>query len=141
MHVKREIRQRVGAALLLSAVLTVGVVLGQPASASAMYIDDGPNLGPIGSGLLYQQCPTGYACVWEGEVAIGNPPPEHRYYNYGSYRFTNEYGWHTIWNHQTGGAKVQLCLGTNGTNCTVTIPAGKFFHGSLTPFNSIKLIP
>ncbi len=104
-----------------------------------MYIDENPGYGPIGSGLQFADCPWGYACVWEGLHVIGNPPTEHRYYHYGAYSFVAEYGDHVVWNHQTGGAKVMLCLGYNGTNCLVVLRAGQAFHGSLTPFNSIKL--
>jgi len=101
-----------------------------------MYIDDGP--GEIGSGL---KCLPGYACIWEGLIVVGSPIPEHRYDNYGSYNFVNEYGNHVVYNKQTGGARVLLCLGCNGTNCTVTIHPGHAAHGSLTPYNSIKLVP
>lgn len=109
--------------------------------ASAMYIDDSPTgeVGEIGSGL--GNCLPGYACIWESLIVVGEPDVEHRYYYYGAYNFVGEYGNHTVWNNQTGGARVLLCLGYNGTNCTVTIPAGKAAHGSLTPFNSIVLAP
>jgi hypothetical protein len=107
--------------------------------AGAMYIDDSPGgPGEIGSGM---RCAPGYACIWEGLIVVGDPIPEHRYYNYGSYNFVDEYDDHVVYNHQTGGARVLLCLGYNGTSCTVSIPAGHAAHGSLTPFNSIKLVP
>lgn len=115
-------------------VSAAGIAMVSAPPAAAMYVD--PNPGPVPD-----YCPPGYACIWDVGIVVGNPPPEHRYYRYGTSNFVNEYGEHTVWNHQTGGARVQLCLGYNGTNCTVTIPAGSAFHGSLTPFNSIKLLP
>jgi hypothetical protein len=130
---RRSRLRRVTVASAIAAALAASV----PASpAGAMYVD--PSTGEIGSGIT---CPSGYACIYEGLSVVGDPIPEHRYYNYGSYNFVNEFGDHTIYNHQTGGARVLLCLGYNGTNCTVTIPAGYAAHGSLTPFNSIKLVP
>jgi hypothetical protein len=87
------------------------------------------------------QCPRGHACVWEGQIVVGDPRPQHRYYTYGTYNFVNEYGDHVAWNNQTDGARVQLCLGYNGTTCRVTIAAAHATHGNLTPYNSIRLLP
>lgn len=123
--------------IAMSAAIAVGVVTAATANpAGAMYID--PSTGEAGSGLT---CQPGYACIWEGLTLSGNPIPEHEYYYYGSYNFVNEYGDHVVYNHQTGGARVLLCLGYNGTSCILSIPAGLVAHGSLTPYNSIKLVP
>ncbi|MEV6997874.1 hypothetical protein AB0N62_09290 [Streptomyces sp. NPDC093982] len=120
----------VSAAIAVTAVTTM--VGASP--AAAMWIDDNP-------GPTVDNCSPGHVCVYDTLIPVGNPVPEHRYYYYGTYNFVNEYDDHTVWNNQTGGARALLCLGYNGTNCTVTIPAGKAFHGSLTPYNSIKLVP
>lgn len=101
-----------------------------------MYIDpDFP--GEIGSGI--PNCSKGYVCLWQGRDTSGLP--EHFYYHYGSYNFVNEFGDHSILNYQTGGARALLCLGYNGTNCDFTIGAGRMARGSLTQYNSIKLVP
>ena len=125
--------RRVAVAAALAIALFASFAPASP--AGAMYID--PNPGPGAP----SKCPPGYACVYEGLIIVGNPTPEHKYYYYGSYNFVNEYGNHVVRNNQTGGARVLLCLGYNGTNCTVNLPPGHSAHGSLTPFNSIKLIP
>lgn len=119
------------AAVAVGAALAASLLTASP--AAAMWIDDNP-------GPAVDSCPPGNVCVYDALIPVGMTP-EHRYYYYGSYNFVNETNDHTVWNNQTGGARALLCLGYNGTNCTVTIPAGQAFHGSLTPYNSIKLVP
>ncbi|GAA4489942.1 hypothetical protein GCM10023191_021490 [Actinoallomurus oryzae] len=89
------------------------------------------------SGIQYKACPSGYVCIYEYDYTFVS-----KYYTYGSHNLSYMYGLHRIKNSQTGGAKVTLCYGYNGTDCTgPTIPAGKMYEENLTPINSIYLYP
>lgn len=95
-----------------------------------------------GPGIMeanYDSCPSGYACVYSSWGEFLDDTPEHRYYYYGTYQFSNEYGDHWIWNNQTGGAMVHLCRNYNGTNCDVHLSQFQYKRVNLTPYNSIKL--
>lgn len=83
-------------------------------------------------------CSSGYVCIWAGESFNGTPT--NSYYTYGVHKLYNQYGWHYIYNHQTGGAKFKLCTGSNGTGCTAPLPPG-YGDVNLTPYNSIVLLP
>ncbi|MBV6700363.1 hypothetical protein [Kitasatospora aureofaciens] len=59
-----------------------------------------------------------------------------RYYNYGTYNLSNQYGRHWLFNNQTGGAVVRLCTGYNGVNCGAPFGPG-WYAVDLGPINSI----
>ena len=86
-------------------------------------------------------CDPGYVCVYPGET-WNEDHPSLKYYNYGWYNFSNQYGWHFIVNNQTGGANFYLCTQYGGGGCSYgpypAVGAGDFY---LTPINSIKLTP
>lgn len=99
-------------------------------------------------------CPSGYACLYTDNTDILGPTHPHtNYYYYGYDNFSNVTGNHYIVNNQTGGARVYLCTGYNGTNCTTPNPpfytpgygnlnyikAGYFTNYNFTPINSMVL--
>lgn len=64
------------------------------------------------------------------------------YWSYGAHNFSDMYGYHEIFNNQTGGANATavLCYGYNGTNCTgAVISPQTCADADLTPINSIVL--
>ena len=85
-------------------------------------------------------CPSGYVCVYPGESWNGDRPSL-KYYNYRAYNFSNQFGWHYIYNNQTGGAVFYLCLGYGGTNCQYGPYGPGAYDANLTPINSILLGP
>ncbi|MCZ0209669.1 hypothetical protein OZK63_30130 [Streptomyces sp. UMAF16] len=88
----------------------------------------------------YQGCPTGYVCIYPN-ASWNNGVPEHTYYTYGVHKLYNEYGQHRIFNNQTGSATSQLCINSDGTNCTGKTQPYTYFDYDLTPYNSIRLNP
>ncbi|MEU7086912.1 hypothetical protein [Streptomyces achromogenes] len=59
----------------------------------------------------------------------------------GVHKLYNEYGQHRIFNNQTGSATSQLCINSDGTNCTGKTHPYAYFDYDLTPYNSIRLNP
>lgn len=108
----------------LSALLLLGTTATSPAQAQTRF-----------------RCPSGYVCIYpEGASRLNFSTPTNRYYRYGTYKLSNQYNGHYVYNNQTGGAKVALCKNSNGTNCPYTLGANQYVYYNLTPINSIKLI-
>lgn len=128
-------------ATIACSLLMVASSMGTQAQrAFAMYVDWAP--GAAGGSLFRVVCPSGFVCLWPGETVQGVPQPEHKYYYYATYPLIDEWGGHTIWNNQTGGAEVVLCYDARGTRCSwLSLEPGQAWHGDLDPFNSIKLVP
>lgn len=100
-----------------------------------------PGVQPLTSG-----CPSGYVCIYQGDVFDGgsNHPMVYSFYYYGTYNVSNLIGNYTVFNCQTGGAHVAGYSGYNatgsvlwslGNNCS-----GGFWY-DLTPTNSVRLYP
>lgn len=83
-------------------------------------------------------CYPGQVCIYAGESFSGKPT--NSYTAYAVYKLYEQYDWHFIYNHQTGGAKFKLCTGSNGTGCTAGYGPGTY-DAYLTPYNSIVLYP
>ncbi|MFD7906026.1 hypothetical protein ACFVSN_08120 [Kitasatospora sp. NPDC057904] len=79
-------------------------------------------------------CADGYVCIYANDGTITN-----RYYNYGTYNLSNQYGYKWILNNQTGGAKVSFCTGYNGVDCGPAYTAVSWLYINLTPINSIVI--
>jgi hypothetical protein len=88
----------------------------------------------------YQGCPYGYVCLYPNASWNGGRP-SHKWFNYGCYNLSNQYGYHRLFNNQYGGAKAWYCYGYNCTSCTTYQPAGTYFDKYMTPINSIRLTP
>jgi len=85
-----------------------------------------------------QNCASGYVCVYK--TSNLTTPVGTKYYTYKAYNFTNMIGSYIVYNHQTGGAGVQLYSGYNGTGSILdNVPAGTYHTFNLTPVNSIRL--
>lgn len=107
--------------LALAAGLTAGT-----APAQAMYVDPWP-------------CDWGYVCIWDAYNSAGYPVIGSRYYYYGTYNLSNQYGLTRVDDFQTGGARLLLCRGYNGRDCTTFTKYVDWVD--LTPINSIVLAP
>jgi hypothetical protein len=112
-------------------VLTAGGVLASVSTAQAAQIDIKAS---------YQGCDEGYACIYPN-ASWNNGVIEHGYYTYGVHQLYNEYNVHRVFNNQTGGATIRLCVNRDGTNCTSKILPWNFTDINLTPYNSIRLDP
>ncbi|GHH45059.1 hypothetical protein [Streptomyces candidus] len=85
-------------------------------------------------------CPSGYVCLYPN-ASWNNDQPAFKWYRYGSYNLSNQYGYKRFFNNQTGDAKARNCLGYNGTNCQGNQRAGTWYDYDYTPYNSVKLEP
>jgi hypothetical protein len=85
-------------------------------------------------------CPDGYACIYPENAGWNNGVPSLTYYYYGVYQLSNQYGYHYVYNHQTGGALIRLCTDWYGNVCPITIRAGFYQNVDLTPINSVRLL-
>jgi len=90
------------------------------------------------AGGSYAGCPYGDACMYTNS-GFGNGTPEHKYYYYGCYDLSNEYGNRWIVNNQSGGATVKGYYNYGCTNRAWTLPAGELNEYNITPINSISL--
>jgi hypothetical protein len=96
-------------------------------------------------------CPPGWACIFHGPSwapLAQRLGVDWKAYNYGTYNLSNQYGWKSVCNQQTGGAVVRLYAGYNGTGQLIaTIGADRATNGNspscvnqwMDPVNSIKL--
>ena len=67
--------------------------------------------------------------------------PEHKYYSYGCYDLSNEYGTRVIYNNQYGGAVISG-YGSYGCGATAWSVAQRgWLTVDITPVNSVKLYP
>ena len=128
MSVKRIRTAATG--LLATVALTMTAFGGLSSSAEA--IPDQPPVPDRG-------CPEGAACIYPDD-SWNNGNPSHIFWSYGVHRIYDQYGDHRIYNHQTDDATIQLCIGSDGTDCTY-IPAGWTKVYDLTIINSVALQP
>lgn len=89
-------------------------------------------------------CPSGDVCMYTSS-GWSNNSPEHKWYNYGCYNLSNEYGTRYVLNNQTGGALAALWYNYGCTNLYFRIASSSntayYWEGSITPINSINLEP
>ncbi|GAB77738.1 hypothetical protein SAMN05421595_0242 [Austwickia chelonae] len=121
--------------------LSTSFLAGMPASASAPSMApqsmETVALAPLPASPMHSDCPSGHACLKENFRGIVN-----HYYKYGTYNLTDVTGhWHFC-NNQTGGAKLTLYFGYNGTGgVAASVPAGECIFRDMNPVNSFSLQP
>ncbi|MBB1261934.1 hypothetical protein [Streptomyces alkaliterrae] len=95
---------------------------------------------PAAQAATVKGCASGYVCMYQSHEDYQNGKPSHRWYTYGAHNLSNQFGRKYIANNQYGGAKVQLCNGYNGTNCSrsIILPDTHVYI-DITPINSVKL--
>jgi hypothetical protein len=120
--VRRIIRLVAGVAV---ASIAAALTLGAPIAAHAVDTLHG--------------CPPGYVCLYPQDAGWNNDTPSDKWYDYGTYQLSNQYGYHFILNNQTGGAGLRLCNGWNGEACPWSVTAGDSARLDFTPLNSIRL--
>ncbi|WP_210418076.1 hypothetical protein [Ruania zhangjianzhongii] len=126
MSVKRIRNAATG--LLATVALTMTAFVGLSGAAQAIpATPPAPDTG----------CPSGAVCIYPDESWNGGNP-SHVFWSYGVHRIYNQYGDHRIFNNQTGGAAIDVCYGSDGTDCAF-ISAGFSQVFNLTPINSISL--
>ncbi|MEU2792349.1 hypothetical protein [Streptomyces sp. NPDC007100] len=85
-------------------------------------------------------CPSGYVCLYPN-ASWNNDKPAFKWYRYGSYNLSNQFGYKRFFNNQTDNAKARNCLGYGGTDCQGNQVAGTYADYDYTPYNSVKLEP
>lgn len=97
-----------------------------------------PTATPAQAAGTYQGCPYGYVCIYPN-ASWNNGKPSLKYYYYGVYNLSGQFGMKRIFNNQWGGAVARVCEGYNGVNCWDAIRAGVYWDIDFTPINSVKL--
>lgn len=84
-------------------------------------------------------CPLGYACIYPENAGWNNDQPSLKFYYFGTYQLSNQYGTHYVLNNQVGGASFWLCTDWRGNACAQFVPIAGWRAVNLTPINSVKL--
>jgi hypothetical protein len=118
--------KKVGSAAAVTVAMTGALLAGTSTAAQAATVHG---------------CPSGYACIYPQDAGWNNDKPSLKYYHYGTYQLSNQFGNHYIMNNQTGGAPIWGCTDWNGNTCPWYVGAGSWAVANLTPINSVKLVP
>ncbi|QDP96850.1 hypothetical protein FOE78_13850 [Microlunatus elymi] len=94
---------------------------------------------PTPPGDWNHNCPSAYVCLYESASDWNNGKIDTKYYTYGVHNLKDQVGYHVVYNHQTGGAKVSLNKYYGGGGAVHTIKAGYHRTYNLTPINSVTL--
>jgi hypothetical protein len=87
-------------------------------------------------------CPAGYACIYPQNAGWNGDRPSHKYYTYGEYNLSNQFGTHRVLNNQTGDwaeSAFYYCTGYNGGGTCGRVQQGAWEDLNLTPINSVVL--
>ncbi|GHP00308.1 hypothetical protein KSF_103550 [Reticulibacter mediterranei] len=95
------------------------------------------------AGQTCHGCPPGYVCIYpEGSTnGVNDTTPTQKYYYYGVYQLSNQYGQHEIINNQVDKAWASLCTDWQGATCHQMLAPLTLGTYNLTPINSIKVKP
>ncbi|MGW0117859.1 hypothetical protein [Streptomyces sp. NPDC003327] len=85
-------------------------------------------------------CPSGAFCIYPQNAGWNNDRPSHIYWS-GPYNLYDQIGMHIVFNNQTDGWVVDLCIGKNGTDCRWYMLEGAVSNLDLTTINSVVLRP
>ena len=88
----------------------------------------------------FHGCASGWACIYPKDVVRDGDRPSLRYYHYGSYQLSNQFGVHYVYNNQFGGAIFYLCRDWFGNDCPFAFFPGQGAAVDLTPINSVRLL-
>ncbi|WP_126628575.1 hypothetical protein [Dictyobacter alpinus] len=93
--------------------------------------------GTVGPPEVPDNCLSGYVCIYPtSNCAL---LPSNTYFHYGTYKLSNQYDRHCVFNNQTGNARVWFCTDSYGKTCPLSYSARGWGIVNLTPINSIKL--
>lgn len=123
-----NVTRRMAASGIAASALAIGGLIGGAAPALAA-----PAHAPA-------YCSAGNVCLYATATITYESRPTATYYHYGSYNFSNQYGVHAIFNHQTGNAGFQVCRNYGGTACDAPLRGYWYYQYNLTPYNSIRLV-
>lgn len=118
--------------ILALAVVAIGLTAATSAASPA-------SAAPTGRTI--HGCPVGYFCIYPQNAGWNSDRPSHKFYNYGRYNLSNQYGTHRMVNNQYGSTLVGTCRGYNATNGYQNLfyYQGQVIDANLTPINSIHL--
>ncbi|MFF5970063.1 hypothetical protein ACFY7C_00905 [Streptomyces sp. NPDC012769] len=85
-------------------------------------------------------CPSGAFCIYPENAGWNDDRPSHIFWS-GPYNLHNQVGKHIVFNNQTDGWVVDLCVGYNGTDCRWYMLDGAVSNLDLTMINSVVLRP
>lgn len=83
-------------------------------------------------------CPDGYVCMYTSG-GLQNHSPDLVFYTYGVHQFYGQYGKRFVVNNQTGGAKMSVNAGWDGSGASKKVKPGKVWKGKIDKKNSVTL--
>jgi len=83
-------------------------------------------------------CPDGAVCLYPDD-SWNWGSPSHVFYGQGTHRVSYQYDEHRIFNNQDDLGYVELCAGTDGTDCDNLVAPGEYTDVNLTDVESIRL--
>jgi hypothetical protein len=89
-----------------------------------------------------QGCPAGYVCIYPQNAGWNGGHPSAKYYDYGTYNLSNQFGTHRFFNNQVGTvdeAVAYWCTGYDGEGNCGRLEKGEWEDRNFTPINSIIL--
>jgi hypothetical protein len=115
-------------------------------AATAALIALGVTAAPAQAGTGEEWgCPLGYVCMYDNVVNWINEDPDHKWYRYGYYALSGEYGLHWVVNNQyatpAGRPGAYACEAKTPSRCNFLIPMGKVRYFKADPINYIRLTP
>ncbi|MEU2062450.1 hypothetical protein [Streptomyces sp. NPDC013455] len=123
----RAVTGRLGAAATTAMAIGALALTGTPAQASTT------------AGTVHG-CPSGAFCIYPQNAGWNNDRPSYVYWS-GVYNLDNQIGNHTVFNNQTDGWVVDLCIGSDGNDCRWYMIEGAYSTLDLTSINSVVLRP
>ncbi|HLS62891.1 MAG TPA: hypothetical protein VK060_05920 [Ruania sp.] len=122
--------RRTARRLLASAAITITATAGLAGAAQAAGHE--PPSGELTG------CPDGAVCLYpEDSWNWGNP--SHVFFDQGTHRVYYQYDEHRIFNNQDGLGYLELCAGTDGTDCDNLIAPSEYTDINFTDVESIRL--
>jgi hypothetical protein len=122
---------------LVALLLATGLFL-----AGSSYLPTAHAAAPNPTGTSeYHGCAPGYVCIYPQDKGWNGDQPSLKYYYYGVYQLSNQYGRHYIVNNQYADAWVDLCTDWSGTEYSWIFSPHTWNVVDFTPINSIKVAP
>jgi hypothetical protein len=115
---------------------TAAVPVADPSFSYALYAKGAVPL--VAAGSTRHGCPYYYACMYTSSGWKSNTP-EHKWYYYGCYALSNEYGTRWIYNNQSGGGDISLFGPYCGSGVLWTFTPGGWGQVNITPVDWVEL--
>jgi hypothetical protein len=97
---------------------------------------------PAQAEATVQGCAAGYVCIYPQNAGWNGGRPSLRFYQYGTYNLSGQFGIHRYFNNQVGTwaeTAAYWCTGYNGGGTCGRVEKGQWEDLNLTPVNSVIL--